>query len=108
MTEPIQLVYLFEISIKLACDWEASVETPEQQIPEVDVSKLSEGSVEEILDETFSRLEKPCLYYTPGWFTFEICHRKQIKQYRVEKEIAENNPKGWRERITQEFFLGQR
>lgn len=114
MSEPIRLVYLFELSIKLVCNYKENSHSEEisgQQLPE-EVSKPLEGSVEEILDETFSELtrnrldKKSCLYYRPGWFTFEICYQKRIQQYHLQEEQTKDKPPRVKQRITQLFNLG--
>lgn len=111
MSEPIELVYLFDLSIKSVCDYDAYLmrETPELQRPDPEVSSTAEGSVEQILEETFSLLppngdKKSCLYYQPGWFTFEICYQKQIQQYHVQLQRAKG--KALTQIVTQQFSLG--
>jgi len=114
MSEPLELVYLFELSMKLACNYEEnspSIETSVHQLQEK-VSKPLKGSVEETLDETFSQLapnvldKNSCLYYKPGWFTFEICYQKHIQQYHVHQERTKDKPSKVKRRITQHFSLG--
>jgi len=75
LAEPIQLIYVFDLSTKLACTYEDNFlrkKKHQQQLAEPRVSEGPVDSVEEILDETFSKLttkgsdKKSCLYYTPG------------------------------------------
>jgi len=117
LSEPIELVYVFELSTKLACNYGETSRTQNQahtnqEQPKSEVSRAVKGSVEEILEKTFSKLvttgsgKKPCLYYQPGWFTFEICHQKHIQQYRLEHEIVHNKPNTMIPRITQQYNLG--
>jgi len=115
LAEPIQLVYVFDLSTKLACNWENDsqrIKKQKQNLTQSLVSDESTGSVEEILDETFSTLKakgsnkKSCLYYRPGWFTFEICYQKHILQYHMERSRAKNEPMKVKQKVTQQFSLG--
>jgi len=114
MSEPLELVYVFDLSIKLVCDYDETwnKETPEQQLTEGEVSMTVEGSVEEILEETFSQLspngidKKSCLFYQPGWFTFEICYQKHIQQYHIQHERTKGMPNVITQKVTQRFSLG--
>jgi len=112
MSEPIELVYLFDLSIKSVCGYDAYLmkEAPELQLSDPEVLTTAEGSVEQILEETFSLLppkgsvKESCLYYQPGWFTFEICYQKQIQQYHVQHQ--RNKGKASTQIVTQHFSLG--
>jgi len=120
LSEPIQLVYVFDLSTKLACNYETDFwrdlrtkkQKKKQNVAQSPVLNELTGSVEEILDETFSKLKKKgsnkksCLYYTPGWFTFEICYQKHILQYHMERSRAKYGPMKLKEKVTQQFSLG--
>jgi len=115
LAEPIELVYVFDLSTKLACTYEddsLKIKKQNQKLEQPIVSDESTDSVEEILHETFSKLKtkgsnkKSCLHYTPGWFTFEICYQKHILQYHKERSRVKNEPRKVKEKVTQQYSLG--
>jgi len=99
VSEPAKLIYVIELATKLACeglDRKTSLDG-------------STGSVDATINSAFDelkkgQLKKPCIYYTPGWFSFEICWKQEIKQFHIERvEQEDQDPV---DTITDAYVLG--
>jgi hypothetical protein len=112
LVEPIELVYVLELSSKAACNYDDNSPAQEIDKGESEVLDAASGSADEILADTFSKIaskgldNKPCVYYKPGWFTFEICWQKHVQQYHLEHELVHDKPNTMIQKVSQKFNLG--
>ena len=65
--------------------------------------EVTSESIREILDKVL--LKRPCLMKNLGWWTYEFCHTKQIRQYHANNLIDQSTGIA-RQKIETEHILG--